>query len=264
MINRIIKAAFFDIDGTLVSFSSHQVPSSAVRAISRLQNAGVKCFISSGRHISNIDNLGDLKFDGYVTVNGGMTFFNGRLIDSNPICHSDVATMISMISPGGDYDGMAVSFVLKDGLVMNVQNEKTDAVFRQLKFNIMPRMVDPLSIGEQDVFQLISFFSPDLEPSILSRLPFCESQRWSPVFTDVVPSGQSKVRGMAKICDYLNITPDELIAFGDGGNDVAMLRFAGLGVAMGNADQCVKNQADLVCPSVDEDGIDWTVSQLVL
>ena len=67
----MIKAVFFDIDGTLVSFKTHRVPESTVKAIAALRDRGVRVFVASGRHLLSINNLGDLQFDGYITLNGG-------------------------------------------------------------------------------------------------------------------------------------------------------------------------------------------------
>ena len=70
----MIKAVFFDIDGTLVSFKTHVVPKSTLHAIELLKKKGIKVFIATGRHRRSINNLGDLEFDGYVTLNGGYVF----------------------------------------------------------------------------------------------------------------------------------------------------------------------------------------------
>lgn len=265
----MFKAAFFDIDGTLVSFKTHTVPDSTRRAIGELRSRGVKCFISSGRHLANIDNLGDLVFDGYVTVNGGMTYMGGKLIDSNPIAKVDVRTALGMAYPERGWSSecgvepFAVCFVLKDRLVMNHDNDKTEQIFTQLNFTNRPLAADLRRFEDDDVFQMISFFGVDDEPAVMAALPHCQSARWSPLFTDIVPLGQSKVRGMRRVCEIIGADPSEIMAFGDGGNDVEMLRFAGAGVAMGNAADSVKEQADMVCPSVDDDGILWAVNKLL-
>ncbi len=262
---KFYKAAFFDIDGTLVSFRTHCIPESTKRAIATLRANGVKCFISSGRHLANIDNLGDLEFDGYVTVNGGMTYYNGELIDANPIAKEDISKTLDMIYPAASprypsIEPFAVSFVLKEGLVLNFHNDKTNEIFTNLNFDVehLP-VVDLRDYANTDVFQMISFFDIEAEKIIMKELSHCESQRWSPLFTDAVPIGQSKVRGIKRVCEIIGADASEIMAFGDGGNDVAMLRYAGLGVAMGNAVDAVKQQANIVCPSVDEDGIEWVV-----
>lgn len=66
----MIKAIFFDIDGTLVSFNTHRIPDSTRKAIETIKNRGIKVFIATGRHISVINNLDNMEFDGYITLNG--------------------------------------------------------------------------------------------------------------------------------------------------------------------------------------------------
>ena len=68
----MIKSVFFDIDGTLVSFKTHRVPDSTKRAIAILRAKGIRVFIASGRQLLAINNLDDLQFDGYFTLNGGI------------------------------------------------------------------------------------------------------------------------------------------------------------------------------------------------
>ena len=67
----MIKAVFFDIDGTLVSFKTHKLPDSTVRALDLLREKGIKVFIATGRQLQSINNLGTQEFDGYVTLIGG-------------------------------------------------------------------------------------------------------------------------------------------------------------------------------------------------
>lgn len=263
------KAAFFDIDGTLVSFKTHMVPESTRQAIETLRANGVKCFIASGRHMSNIDNLGSLEFDGYITVNGGMTYLDGQLIDKNPINPEDVATVLNIMygenineSTQG-IEPFAVSFVQRNGLVLNWENEKTEQLFRQLNFGKVPTQDDLRHLVGEDVFQMISFFGTEVEPRMMEVLPHCQSARWSPLFTDLVPKGQSKVRGIDIICNHMGINISQAMAFGDGGNDIEMLTHVGMGVAMGNAADEVKREARMVCPSVDCDGIATAVANIL-
>ena len=70
-----------------------------------------------------------------------------------------------------------------------------------------------------------------------------------------MPSGVSKAEGLDKICFRLGIGSDDVLAIGDGHNDMEMLQWAGLGVAMGNAPDDVKAIADEVGPHVDDDGV---------
>ena len=89
----------------------------------------------------------------------------------------------------------------------------------------------------------------------MSVLPNCEATRWNPLFADVVPKGSSKAIGIDKIIEHYGFSLDETMAFGDGGNDMEMLKHVGIGVAMGNAGDEVKDVADYVTDSVDDDGV---------
>jgi hydroxymethylpyrimidine pyrophosphatase-like HAD family hydrolase len=68
-------------------------------------------------------------------------------------------------------------------------------------------------------------------------------------------TGVNKASGMRVLGDYLNCTSEDMIAFGDGANDIDMLEYAGIGVAMGNASDIAKASADMVTERIDADGI---------
>lgn len=80
--------------------------------------------------------------------------------------------------------------------------------------------------------------------------------RWCDTFADILPAGGGKPAGLAAMLDHLGLRREESIAFGDGGNDISMLEYAGVGVAMGNALPAVKAAADYVADSVDADGVE--------
>ena len=121
---------------------------------------------------------------------------------------------------------------------------------------LSPALLQPFAEAlKTEVFQLIAFFRAEQEKQVMAQLPGCEATRWNPLFTDIVPRGGSKQVGMEKLLAHFGIRREECMAFGDGGNDIPMLRYAGIGVAMGNAREEVKAAADYVTSSVDEDGI---------
>lgn len=86
-------------------------------------------------------------------------------------------------------------------------------------------------------------------------MPNSVATRWTPLFADVNPQGQSKRVGVDIFCEQLGIDPAATVAFGDGGNDVTMLQHCGVGVAMGNAVDSLKEVADYVTDEVDQDGV---------
>ena len=79
--------------------------------------------------------------------------------------------------------------------------------------------------------------------------------RWSPDFVDVFPRAGGKARAVRRVLDMYGISPEEAIAFGDGGNDIGMLDAVGTSIALGNANPEVKEMASFVTDDVDHDGI---------
>lgn len=252
----MIKAVFFDIDGTLVGFSTHRIPESAKDAIGQLKAKGIKVFIATGRHWKVINNLNGLEFDGYVTLNGTCCYAGkDRLVYKKAIPVEDVRRLAVIEAGAGAFPCIVVR---ESDMFINCLNAETDEVFRLLNFPVPP-VRDFREALEAEVFQLIGFFREAQEQEVMAQLPGCEATRWNPLFTDIVPRGGSKRVGMEKLLGYFGISCAECMAFGDGGNDIPMLEYAGIGVAMGNAGEEVKAAADYVAPPVDEDGIARTL-----
>jgi len=247
----MIKAVFFDIDGTLVSFKTHRVPDSTKRAIAILRAKGIRVFIASGRQLLAINNLEDLQFDGYVTLNGGYCIVGEKVIYKHSMPSED---MVSLVRYMEEQESFPCIFVHENAFYINYTNERTNEVFRLLNF---PQPSLPLREAvEGEVFQLVAFFTKEQENAIMAAMPHCEATRWNPLFSDIIPKGSSKQVGVDRMLDYFGISLEESMAFGDGGNDVLMLKHVGIGVAMGNAGDEVKLAADYVTDSVDEDGIE--------
>ena len=98
----------------------------------------------------------------------------------------------------------------------------------------------------------------------MPRLSGCVSSRWYPDFADITATNANKGNGLLDIISHESISIDETMAFGDGGNDLSIIEKAGLGVAMGNANQALKEVADYVTSSVDEDGVYNAMKKFVI
>jgi len=90
---------------------------------------------------------------------------------------------------------------------------------------------------------------------LMLRIPSCTSGRWHPAFTDITAKGADKGEGILTLAAHLGLDLRYTMAFGDGGNDSSMIKAAGIGVAMGNALESLKQEADYTTTSVDDDGI---------
>ena len=275
----MIKAAFFDIDGTLLSFNTHKVSEGTVRAFERLHAAGVHTFISSGRPMVLIPPM-PVSFEAYITMNGGLVFTNdecGMMNDEQAAAprHSSLithrSTLISNPIPDADRDAwvdfarqhnLCTMTFTADGMMASQINEVGNALRNQLEFQ-MPPVVDIEQFRNETSYQIIAIMPAELDSRVGAFMPHCRLPRWHPAFTDIVAAGNSKAVGMEAICRHFGIRREETIAFGDGGNDIEMLQWAGVGIAMGNAEESVKQHADLVTTDVDSEGIENAVNQLL-
>ena len=117
-------------------------------------------------------------------------------------------------------------------------------------------VLDPARALTHPTYQLNAYLPPEREANFLAHCPGCVAVRWCDTFADILPAGGGKPAGLAAMLDHLGLRREESIAFGDGGNDISMLEYAGVGVAMGNALPAVKAAADYVTDSVDADGVE--------
>lgn len=250
----MIKALFFDIDGTLVSFRTHAIPESTVEALTKAKAAGVKIFIATGRPIAIIDNLGAIEhlIDGYVTTNGAFCFVGKEVISCNAIPLEDVRSMARMAE---EFD-FACVYVGERHIVLQRPNELLFKIFYEyLNVQALPENPPLDTIYQERIIQMTPIVNEELEQKVMAQLPGCIAGRWHPAFMDVTADGADKGKGIERMAAHFGIRVEETMAFGDGGNDLAMIRRAGIGVAMGNAMDHVKAEANYVTTSVDDDGI---------
>ena len=106
-----------------------------------------------------------------------------------------------------------------------------------------------------DSKELCNDLKEDYEEELMAKIPTCTSGRWHPAFTDITAKGADKGEGIRTMAEHLGLDFQNTIAFGDGGNDSSMIKAAGIGVAMGNALESLKAEADYTTTSVDNDGI---------
>lgn len=247
-------ALFFDIDGTLVSFKTHEIPPSTIFALTQAKANGHKVFISTGRPPLIITNLGAIEhlIDGYVTINGALCFIDNEVVRCKDIPKEAVRVVVEDAQEK-NYGVIVVGE--KDVAVLDPQGQ-VDKVFRQEIAVENLDQVKPLNVVlEQKILQLTPFFTEEYEHDLMLRIPSCTSGRWHPAFTDITAKDADKGEGIRALANHLGLAPQFTVAFGDGGNDSSMIKAAGIGVAMGNALESLKREADYTTTSVDEDGV---------
>lgn len=249
-----IKALFFDIDGTLVSFKTHRIPQSTVDALEAAKRNGVEVYISTGRPVMLITNLGQIEhlIDGYVTTNGARCFVGDHLVSQHALLPADVDRVLAAASR----DGYPVIVVSEHHLAIHQYSEEVYEVFAK-GLGVDPHIfiADLAELKGEPILQLTPFCDDAQEALLMPTLENCTSGRWHPAFIDITAKGADKGRGLHAMADYLGLNIAETMAFGDGGNDLTIIQEAGVGVAMGNAGDNLKAVADYVTTHVDEDGV---------
>ncbi len=247
-----IKAVFFDIDGTLLSFKTHEIPDSTQQAIQQLQSQGIKVIVSTGRSINSIDHIKFLDFDGFITFNGGYCATKEEdILFKQAIDPQDIQAVINYAQE----KPLSFSFMSEQEITIHDVTPEIAGMYAHLNLPIPP-LVDMDKVDISSVLQTNIFLGPEEEKAFMEEvMPNSAASRWTPLFADVNPKGQSKRVGIDIFCKYFGMDIDQTMAFGDGGNDITMLQHVAVGVAMGNANPEVKEIANHITTDVDHDGI---------
>ena len=251
----MIKAIFFDVDGTLLSFDTHSMPKTTRDSLFKLKEKGIKLFLATGRSpkvYPNIAHLIDFNFDGYVFCNGQYVVVDDKVIHNMPLPKEDLINLL----PYFEENNIAVHFTELDYSYANLENERVSKL-RELLGSTYPktRMDDPLRVKENDTYQLSAYVLEDEEDEFFRHAPNLRAVRWTDLFADIIPFEGGKAVGIEKMLEHFNLKQSESMAFGDGGNDTEMLEYVAYGIAMGNAVQSAKDVSVFVTDDVDNDGI---------
>ena len=167
----MIKALFFDIDGTLVSFNTHAIPPTTIEAIAAAKAKGIRIFIATGRPAVIINNLSALQdrglIDGYITMNGGYCFVGKEVIYKSAIPATDVQTMARISSE----QNFPCIFVGEHDICVCQPDEMVKKIFNDyLKVDILP-VKTPEEAIHREIFQMTPFITLEQEKVILPQLP---------------------------------------------------------------------------------------------
>ncbi|WP_353652945.1 Cof-type HAD-IIB family hydrolase [Olsenella sp. SW781] len=244
-----IRAAFFDVDGTMLSLSQDAEPASTREAIRRLAEAGVMPILATGRTHYLLDKVDLADFKAFVTFNGQLVEVGGRTVHSNPLDPRDVETAVRQ-TQAGLYNCL---FMERGRMYAHAEDDRLREM-TELTHNHY-EAGDVEQALRNDVYQLNLFVDPGEERVLLDQTRHCKATRWSDVFADVMPDSGGKDVGVRIVMEELGLAPEECVAFGDGGNDVDMFRAVGTSVAMGNGNDEALAAATYVTDHVDDDGI---------
>ncbi len=259
---RRIKAIFFDIDGTLRDFQTGRIPDSTKEALLEARKAGILLFIATGRHkleMEEEDLLEGIPFDGYVTLNGQYCYCGERVIYDFPIDPVEVDKTLTLL----EEEPFPCLFMEGDCMYINMVNSMVEKVQLEIGTRI-PQVLNVERARSQRIYQIIPYVSYDMESKLRKHLVGCEFIRWhDEMACDVIPAGGSKWRGIMKMSAHYGFSAHEMAAIGDGTNDISMITGAGLGIAMGNASDTVKEAAGYITDSIEADGLKKAVFHIL-
>jgi len=244
------KLILFDIDGTLFDNKNKKVHSSTVEALEELHKTSI-IGIATGRAgfmLHSVESILHL-IDYYVLINGQYIKAHNEVIYENPIDYDILKKLCNEM----DKLDIPYGFEGSDDEALTRVDERVIKAFEALSLNLPP--IDKDYYHKNKVYQAWVFSNNDNLEFLERNNPYFQFIRWMDVAFDILPKTSSKGLGMKYLANYLNIDLNDVIAFGDGDNDYEMIKDAGIGIAMGNATDKVKEVADYITDDVSANGI---------
>lgn len=265
------KIIVLDLDGTLTNHDK-MITNRTKKALMEAQKRGIIVVLASGRPTYGVVPLADEleleKYGGYIlSFNGGIilncrtweTVFQKKLpVKENAriirLARQEQVTILTYEDSWIITDNPDSPYVKKESAINHLKVHKIEDMEAHTTFTV-PKF---LMVGDGD-------YLADVEVRVRNALGKGFSvYRSEPFFLEVLPEGIDKAQCLGHLLNLLGLTPQQMIACGDGYNDLSMIQFAGLGVAMENAIPELKGVADYITLSNDEDGVGHVVEKFLL
>lgn len=264
------KIIALDLDGTLTN-AEKQIPEKTLKSLLSIQQAGIKLVLASGRPTFGVRHLAKQlmldKFGGYMlSYNGGKitSCMDGQILARHTLELDLIPVLYEYAKNAGQailtYTRSAILTETPDHEIIKLESkynndmpiEKVDDFVEAVKRQPFKVAI----VGEKRAMDQLKL---ELTNVLGQRITIYRS---TDNYLEIVPSHVDKGRSISFLLSDLGLKPKELIAVGDSYNDVPMIQIAGLGVAMGNATEAVKQCADYITTSNEEGGIEHLLQKV--
>ena len=263
------KLIFLDIDGTLTEPGKNVPPASAVEAVRTARANGHRVLLSSGRNYGMLSPLLKYGFDGLVGSAGGYIEYGGQVVYDCPMTPEQQELVLNVFQRSGVYrtveskTGSYTDEGFKDFLREAAQAEGNSELLRWREQIESELGIRPMADYQGEPVYKIGFVARDAaslrEPMRVlgDSFDFCiqGTDQFGAINGELINKKFNKGMAVERLCEYLGVSIEDTIAFGDSMNDLEMIQAAGLGICMGNGSAALKEAADEVCLPVGEDGL---------
>lgn len=243
------KAIFFDIDNTILSHKTGGIPESFLTSLEKLKANGTRCIVTTGRSLPELREMDFLKypFDGYILLNGQLCLDgNFEVIYDNPL-HGKTKDLLLKAFNEKKYP---IELFEKDRMYTSFIN--SDIIDSLAVVSTVPP--EPEEYCGNNIYMASVFFPDDYDGSF--EIEGLKLIMFGNKAADLVSTDINKASGIRAMMEFFRISHEDTIAFGDGVNDVDMLKYVSLGIAMGNGCEEAKQAADYITADIDDDGIE--------
>ena len=254
------KYIFFDLDGTLIDHSENWVSDKTLEALKLLKANGHDLFIATGRPPSlfyGIDK--ELGIDSFIAANGSIAVYKNEVIRDMPI-DKDCVNQIVDFAYKNKID---IGFESFDDYVVNSRFGENVDKFSDTYHLHYPEIRHNYHL-ENNIYQMVLFYTGNDYKKFEKLFPGLRFNYSNAYGLDINQKGGLKELGVNAIKEHLNIDIKDIICVGDGFNDVSMIQYSGLGIAMGNAKDGVKIHADMIADDISNDGLYKVLKELKL
>ena len=258
-----IKIIFSDIDWTILDHNTHCFDMESINALKEAQNRGVLVYFCTARPYLSLEQTGLLdliKPDGIICTNGGVAFVNDELLFSDNIPDEMVSSIIKICNK----HNAVIEYCDERGRYFN--SKANSYVYKY--FGVYREVVPPIKkFAHENVSALLLMVPESHDEKFLKMFPKdIDYFRFDPYGVDIRYSKNVPDKGNAvrRVLEHLKIDKENAMAFGDDHADIPMFENVGIGVALGNGKEEVKNSATYVTKSVGESGVAHAIKKYII